>query len=69
MIVKCEFQIRTNKDPMGNKLLKSRLQDCGCAGAMFSLTGELSTIKMPLCDKHQKFCAQEYGWKVVPIQS
>ncbi len=60
---KCQFQVR-RKRQLSDK--KTTQMDCGARAAMFKLSGDITSIHMLLCDKHQELIAKNYGWKVVP---
>lgn len=58
----CKFQM-TKTDDLGRK----KFQDCGEPAGAYELTGKLSSLKMPLCDRHKFHVIEQYDWIVTKI--
>ena len=64
----CTFQVKSKYDKDGKLLANPTMRDCGNSGARFRLTGQLSTIRMTLCEFHRNYVTNTYKWKCEPIQ-
>jgi hypothetical protein len=58
----CEF-IVTKKDAVNQR----HEQPCGVRGALFTVTGKLTSIRITLCEFHKNLIETKYGWTLAPL--
>jgi hypothetical protein len=58
----CEF-IVTKKNAVNQR----HEQLCGVRGALFKITGQITSIRMVLCEFHKNLIETKYRWTLTPL--
>ena len=62
--LKCKFQMH-HADQYGTK--SKTKSDCGEPAGMYRCAGRLTSLDMPLCDRHKIKIVKDYKWKLTKI--
>jgi hypothetical protein len=64
----CTFQVNSKYDSNGQELSQPKMRDCGQPGGTYRIFGQLSTIRMTLCDFHRNYVTNTYKWKCEHVE-